>query len=1400
MKDVAEFLNELRTKSVCISADGNQLVCEAPPGVLTPDLRERVSAYRSEILRFLAAASVSEIEAKSPAPGLSRAQSSIWLLEQINPGTPIWNLSWAVDVRGVLDRRIFEASFRALLERHATLRSRFFKVDGKPAVDFVPLGDWRIDYEDLRHLPNADERATALAKEEVQRPFDLERGPLCRVRLLQTGDTSYVLVTVVHHIVADGWSLGVMGRELNQQYHARMLGKADAVPPLRADYQAYVRQARKDEDATQADLDWWREKLSGQLPVLSLAHDSTRTPSGAGRRASIPLGRDLVGRIEALARQERATPFMALLAGFKLLLFRLTGHTDVLVGAQTSGRDRPEYADIVGMFVNTVVLRSTVEPDLTFAELIGRVRTSTLEAFGHQHIAFDRIVEAVQPRRAVGHNPLVRHAFAYQNLPGAALQLGAAQFTHKPLELAGSRYEMSVEVWKTADGLLCDFEYSTDLFDAQTIDRLMGCYRTLLEEAVANPERRIGELALLSSAERNKLLTEWNDTYTDYPRERRLDELFVAQAAKSPQAPALSYRNVEMSYQELDRRTNQLARYLQTLGVGRDVLVGVCLDRTPDLIVALLAVLKAGGAYVPLDPTYPAQRLAYMLEDCAAPVLVTRGTRDWAKSDGRQVVDIENVRDVVAEQPSTVPESGATAENLAYVIYTSGSTGRPKGTVLRHSAGYLIDWARRAFSAEELARVVAGTSICFDLSVFEIFVPLCTGGAVILVADPLDMPGPASRPTMLNTVPSALAHLARMRAIPATVRTVIACGERLDNSVVQAVYGAAKVDRFHNLYGPTEYTTYATAALTVRGAEGAPPIGRPLCNTQVYVLDPQRQLVPIGVTGELYIAGDGMARGYLGQPELTAERFVENPFGPQGSRMYRTGDLVRWSADGQLEFLGRADHQVKLRGFRVELGEIEASLRRHPSVREAVVVAREKGQGQEDVQLIGYFVAEGEAPATAALREHLQNWLPKHMVPSVFVSLPVLPLTPSGKVDRKALPVPSFDEPAPHPEPGGVPPMPIEEIIADTFRQVLGLDYFGEGDNFFERGGTSLRIIEAAAELERLLSQPVSPAWVYHAPSPRELAPLIEERRVAPPSHIAQLQPLGSRPPLFCMHELTGYALTYVSLARRLAPDQPVYGVVPGPLEEAIHANPTFEILTPAYIAAIKSIQPSGPYRVVGYSFGGVPAFDVAQALRAEGEEVLLIMVDPYIYRGPPSLLRALKIAWPHSKRAVREIWATDHPMASKVKETVRWAGRQLGRAFEPLGAKLRGWRGSRDAVPTFEVPVWVPAASRPLAASLLRAEASYQFKPYDGPVVFIQGTARDALLDFLNADGLNGWNGLFKGPLTRRELPAGHFWIMREPMVTQVAEILRFLGTGSGSAVEPEAAPPMQGLPARSQ
>ena len=1344
MTEIVDFLLELREKSVTVSAEGDRLLVSAPPGTLTSEIRLQINALKPDILRLLSAPSDTRKADDNEDAGslLSRAQSSIWLLEQLSPGTSVWNLPVAFDVQGALDVAALEASFRVLLERHAPLRSRFFNSNGEPAVEAVPLGDWRLDCTDLRDDPDADALAVALVTAEAKRPFDLESGILGRAKLFRTGDESYVLLVVLHHIVADGWSLELVAQELNALYQARLNGEPNPLPPLTADYQAFVRQARLEEPETEAELNWWREKLAGELPIVSLAAERPPAASGAARRVAIRIDPALASNVEQLARQHGATPFMVLFATFNLLIHRYSGQTDLLVGTAVSGRDRAEFANVIGMFVNTLVMRTPVAADLTFAQLLDRVRRTTLDALSHQRVAFDRVVEAVQPRRQAGYTPLISLSFAYQNLRVPSLRLGAAKVTRRQIDFAGSRYDLSVEVWPAADGSLsCEFEYATDLFDANTVGRMMGHYRTLLAAAANQPERRLYELPMLGAEERAHLVTDLNDTKTTYAADRRLEAMFADQAAATPDANALVYRGQNMSYRELDMRANQFANYFRGLGVGREVIVGVCLDRTPDLIAAILGILKAAGAYVPLDPKYPAQRLAFMLEDTVAPVLITRASLGISLPYSGRVIDLDAECRLIDEQATTPPEHDGTADDLAYVIYTSGSTGRPKGAMLRHSANYLVDWARRAFLPEELARSVAATSICFDLSIFEIFIPLCMGGTVLLVDGPLDPIDPLSQPTALNVVPSVLAELARSGAIPDSVRTINVGGEVLKNSVVQSVYQSSRVEQINNFYGPTECTTFATTAVALRDAQREPPIGRPLCNTQVYVLDAKQQLLPMGVVGELYIAGDGLALGYLDRRELTAERFVDNPFGPPGSRMYRTGDLVRWLPDAQLAFIGRIDHQVKLRGLRIELGEVEASLLRHPAVLDAAVLARQ--DEPDDLRLTGYIVANGVPPSVADLRQHLKGWLPDYMIPSAFVVLPALPLNPSGKVDRAALPAPSMERPKRSSEPSYMPP--LEEIVADAFKQAIGCDHVGAGDNFFELGGHSLLTVKVAAQLERVLAQPVSPAWIYQAPTPGELAPLLDAKLVSAPSHITPMQPIGDKPALFCLHDLFSRPISYLSLARSMAPDQPVYGLAPGPLEAALIAEPSLQVLTPAYVEAVKSIQPSGPYRIVGYSFGGVPAFDLARALETQGENVELIIIDSYISRGLPNVWDIAKWIFRRRRTALKELyWARDR------------------------------WLKPRDLIRDSDIPDWVPMSSRPLARALLKAQATYRFTPFRGPVIFLQGTVRTPVEELVNADGMNGWAGLFQGPTRRLEVQAEHFWIMRDPLVAEVASMLR--------------------------
>jgi amino acid adenylation domain-containing protein len=711
------------------------------------------------------------------------------------------------------------------------------------------------------------------------------------------------------------------------------------------------------EEANQ--LAYWKQQLAN-LPTLQLPTDRSRSPMqtfGAARQC-LALPQTLSEAIAKLSHQEGVTLYMALLAAFKTLLYRYTGQTDIVVGTVTAGRNQPEIQQLIGCFVNTVVLRTDLKDNPTFRQLLERVREVTLRAFAYQDFPFEKLVEELQPERNLGQNPLFQVAFVLQPpMSGVDSMLNWSQLD---IDTETAKFDLALELQERPEGLVGRFEYSTDLFNADTIERMVGHFQTLLEGIVANPEQKISELPLLTQFERQQLAA-WNNTQTDYPKDACIHQLFEQQVERSPDAIALVFEEQQLTYKELNQRANQLAHLLRNLGVGPEVLVGICVERSLEMLVGLLGILKAGGAYVPLDPAYPPERLVFMLEDAEVAVVLTTQARlveSLPKHQGR-IVCLDTDWEIIERQSEANLISEVKFDNLAYVIYTSGSTGKPKGVAIEHrNAVALLDWARQVFNPEDLAGVLASTSICFDLSVFELFVPLSLGGKVILAENALHLPtlSGALDVTLINTVPSAIAELLRMDGIPFSVGTVNLAGEPLRNKLVQQVYEHNTVQKVFNLYGPSEDTTYSTYTLVKKGGNEPPPIGRPIANTQVYILDAQLQLVPIGIPAELYIGGAGLARGYLNRPELTAERFILNPFSDEpSSRLYKTGDLARYLSDGNIEFLGRIDQQVKIRGFRIELGEIEAVLSQHPDVRESVVMKREDASGNQ--RLVAYIVS-----------------------------------------------------------------------------------------------------------------------------------------------------------------------------------------------------------------------------------------------------------------------------------------------------------------------------------------------------------------------------------------------------------------------------------------------------------
>ena len=897
---------------------------------------------------------------------LSFAQERLWFLEQLEVTGPAYNIPRAFRLAGRLDVAALQRSLTELVRRHESLRTRFREMNGVGAQVIDPAGPVNLSVTDLSGLELAarEVRAGTLMQEEAARRFDLvDRGGF-RVELLRLSKEEHILLMTVHHIVFDGWSQGVLFRELSALYEAYALGRASplAEPQLQYGDYAVWQRAWLQGEVLERQLGYWRERLAGAEPLsLPTDHPRPAVASFQGAFYSFELSAELTAGLRELARQEEATLFMVVLAGLQVVLSRWSGQEEVVVGTPIAGRTHRETESLVGFFVNTLPLRVRVTGREDFRELLKQVREVALGAYAHQDLPFEKLVAELAPERDLSRQPIVQVMLALQNLDIQDLRLGEVAVTFVTAEQRTSKFDLTLFMREQGGVLYGGLEYATDLFEAQTIERLTRHLQRLLQQVVAEPQRRLSELELLDTAERERLVVEWNRTALAYPRDRCLHELFSEQARRTPEATALVFEERSLSYAELEARSNQFAYRLTEHGVGPEVVVGLCLERSLEMVIGLLGILKAGGAYLPLDPEYPPERLAFMLADTRAPVVVTAAPLiGKLPGAGIELLLIDQEAEALSRaQPQPLPP--VRPQNLAYVIYTSGSTGRPKGVMLAHSATSLLEWAHRTFAPEDLGCVVAGTSISFDLSVFELFVPLSCGGQVVLVSRPVEAPSAHLGASLLNTVPSAITELLASGGIADSVRVINLAGEPLQNNLVQRLYAHTAVRQVCNLYGPTEYTTYSTYAQIVQGATAAVPIGRPIANTRVYVVDGNLELVPQGVVGELCIAGAGLARGYWGRAGQTAERFVANPYGEPGERMYRTGDQVRWRVDGELEFLGRRDEQVKLRGYRIELGEIEAALLRHPGVLQAAALVREDVPG--DRRLVAYAV-----PA----REHLR--------------------------------------------------------------------------------------------------------------------------------------------------------------------------------------------------------------------------------------------------------------------------------------------------------------------------------------------------------------------------------------------------------------------------------------------
>jgi len=1068
---------------------------------------EKRALLLQQLSRQAAAAPRSEI-GRRPRPAripLSSAQQRLWILDQLDPGSAVYNVPLSLWLRGELDGDVLHRALSEIARRHESLRTVVVADDAGPQQIVLDPAPVPVARHDLRQLaPGERESAAfALARREAAQPFDIARGPLLRALLVQVADDAHLFVLNAHHIVVDGWSLSIVLDELRQLFAAFQAAKPSPLAELSLQYVDYALWQREflDGESLRKQLGYWTERLSGRIPVLELPGDRPRPPiqSYRGEVLRTVLPANVYDGVKRLSRQEGVTPFMTLLAALKTLLLRYSGQSDVVVGVGIANRSRQELEALVGFFVNTLALRNDLSGNPSFRELLARVKDVTLGAYSHQDVPIERLLEELDLERSLSHSPLFQVMLFFQNFPSESTELSGLTLTPVDFDAINpgtARTDLALFASECDDGLALFFEYASDLFDEATVAAFSRHLQQLLRSAVADPAQRLGELAILADDERRQLLVEWNDTQCVTP-ELTLHALFEAQAARTPNAIAVEHAGTRMSYAELDAQADALARVLVERGAGPGDLVGLFVERSPRMLAAMLGVLKAGAAYVPLDPSYPADRLAFMLEDSAARLVLTE--RDLLAQLPTSTSGVVLVEEALALPRAARIVRAVRPEDLAYVIFTSGSTGRPKGVQIPHRAAvnFLASVAREpGLTAADT--VCAVTTLSFDIALLELLLPL-TVGARIALADRATAADGAALARLIQTSGSTL-----MQATPATWRLLLEAGwggqsclrllsggEALPRDLADRLLGCGS--ELWNMYGPTETTVWSTLERVRAGSEPV-SIGRPLANTEIYVVDARLQPVPAGVPGELLIGGLGVARGYLARPELTAEKFIADPFGARpGRRLYRTGDLARWRRDGRLEVLGRIDHQVKLRGFRIELGEIESVLGEHPAVRQAVVICREDRPG--DKRLVAYVVAQAnDAPTSADLRAFVKARLPEYMVPSTCVLLERLPLTPNGKADRRALPAPeaTANEGATF----AAPRTEEEATLARLWAEVLGVERVGIDDDFFDLGGHSLLATQLISRVQKAFGGELGLRTLFEAPTVAGFAELLVRQRM----------------------------------------------------------------------------------------------------------------------------------------------------------------------------------------------------------------------------------------------------------------------------------------------------------------
>lgn len=1285
-------------------------------------LAEEVTRLRKSEQMASAMPPIIPVPRDQPIP-LSYSQQRMWLLYQLAPESTAYNMPFASRQMGHLNKSALRRTIDAICSRHEAFRTTFMMTSEKPVQVIHPFRPPHWTEMNLGHLPS-DERqqqAARLVEREANQPFDLEKGPLARFLLIEIEPEDHVLVLTMHHIIGDQWSFGIIGYEFALFYNAFCRGDVPSAKPISvqyADYAVWQRHCLTD-DRLRTQSNYWQKKLAG-LSKLSLPTDHPRpvmqTFNGSHRMLELPAS--LIERLKQFSAEHNATVFMTLLACFQILLRRYSGQTDIAVGSPIANRTQSAVESIIGSFVNTLVLRTDLSGDPTFIELMTRVRETALEAYANQDFPFDKLVEMMHSARDHSSAPLVQVLFNVPNAPIREINVQGLSWMPFEVDTQAAQFDLSLTI-ETEFSRRAYLTFNTDLFESQTAERMLGQYRVLLQSALANPLSKLSELPTLTVPERQQMLQDWNRTQREYPQSECFPHLFEMQVERTPDAIAVSMGQKALRYRELNAQANKLARYLQALGAQPGATIGIGLERSLEMVIALLAVLKTGAAYVPLDPEFPRDRLRFMVQDASVTVVLTStDLSDRFDAQVCRVLCLDHEEDHIAQEADHDLGPIATPRDLAYILYTSGSTGQPKGVEIPHRALVNFLWSIRqepGCSSEDI--MLSVTTISFDIFGLELYVPLLVGARVEIAGRSVAMDGRQLRdlcdtvqPTIMQATPATWRMLIEAGWLGSRKLTVLCGGEALPLDLA-----ASLLDRcvaLWNMYGPTETTIWSTLEKVER-TDGDITIGRPIANTEVFILDQFFQPVPIGVSGELYIGGHGLARGYRGRPELTQARFIPHPFSSDPlAKLYRTGDLARYRSDGRIVHLGRLDHQVKIRGYRIELGEIETALSRHQAIRQAVVMAREDRQGIK--QLVAYLVCQdGATPSQSELRSFLRSEIPEYMVPSLFVVLETMPLTANNKVDRNALPAPisSFsNEPV-----RSRPRDQIEVQLTALWQQVLEVSKIGIHDNFFDRGGHSLKAAHLFFLLEQVYGRRLPLATLFQAPTIAELASVLSQEHWTPPwQSLVAIQPSGTAIPIFMVPGVGGNVLPFAQLAKLLGPDQPCYGLQARGLDGKEAPFTSVPEIASHYIAEIRRVRPNGPYIVLGSCTGGLVAYEMAQQLLGQGQAVTLVIMETW----HPSSYRRHRYKWPTTLGLpLFMLWRIISNIGTLVHLPVKDWSPFIRRKRERLLSLSRTVSGNEELLANFQV-------SRVTRATL-QAVARYNARKYPGRILNIVASKR---------------------------------------------------------------------------